>query len=258
MINMILPILVCLTCVNISASVNAKNRESIVASQKKDIIIDMDSAQVEADKIYSLLAYAVVYKDWQEDDRHGRGYNVGAILVSPEGEVVASGLNSVNSANNSTQHGELKVMTHYLDTTQHYNLEGYTIYTTLEPCAMCAGMMVMTAIRKSVNGQNDKYYSKALERLSFDSQQCGGYPAYPRIVLSELTPINIAQKLESAYNAYIEKGSKAIITKFLSTPEAKDIFALAYGQFLQHQVKYPENQDKYLHAKKFLKTTTPQ
>ena len=129
----------------------------------------IDSVQLEVDEIFSLLSYSIVLRYWVEDDRNGRGYNVASILVSPGNDILDWGINTVNETANCTQHGEVRLMTKYLDKEGVYSLQDHVIYTTLEPCAMCAGMMTIALIKKTVNGQKDYFFSKALERLAFNS-----------------------------------------------------------------------------------------
>lgn len=214
-------------------------------------VIKYTAAQLELDKIYSLLSYAIVLKYWESNDRNGRGYNVGAILVDENNDVVDWDINSVNITENSTQHGEMRLISRYLNKDNLYSLKGYTIYPTLEPCAMCGGMMAMVSIKRTVNGQKDYYFSKALERLSFDSRSIGGYEPYPRIVISEETPSDISDQLDNAYLLYIDKGNKPIITKFLSTDLAKNIFEQAKADFLSYVPKHQENTIKLKKAQSF-------
>lgn len=56
--------------------------------------MENDNIQTELDKIYSLLAYSLVLKDWQTDSipRYARrGYNIGTILVNRNKEVYTGG-----------------------------------------------------------------------------------------------------------------------------------------------------------------------
>lgn len=209
------------------------------------------TTNAEIDEIYSLLAYSIVYKYWQDHDRKGRGYNVGSVLVSPDNEILDWGINSVNQTENCTQHGEVRLMTKYLDQDGIYALNNHTIYSTLEPCAMCAGMMTMASIKRTVNGQRDYHFSKALERLAYNSEPHGGYPPYPRIVLSEDTPSRFGVTLDEAYQEYIREGNKPIITKFLSTTTAKSIYAQALQAFQSYQVINSANQNVYQSAREF-------
>ncbi|AUP78441.1 deaminase [Flavivirga eckloniae] len=222
-------------------------------SDKKEskIKISKTSESIELDEIHSLLSYSIVQKFWENDDRNGRGYNVGVILVDENKNIVDWDINSVNKTENSTQHGEMRLISRYLDKDELYSLKGYTMYPTLEPCAMCAGMMTMTNVYRTVNGQMDYFYSKALERLSIDTRECGGYPPYPRTVISEISPSSISTRLDAEYKQYTNAGNKPIITKFLSTYKAKTIYDDAFNQFINFKCKFPENKTKYENAIKF-------
>ncbi len=225
-------------------------KENTIGKKQKQLI-EMDSVQIEIDEIYSLLAYSIVFKYWEGDDRNGRGYNVGCVLVDPNNQVVDWGLNHVNEAENCTQHGELRVMTSYLNNDGIYSLKDYSIYSTLEPCAMCGGMMVMTSIKRTINGQRDYYFTAAIERLAFNSEAIGGYPPYPRIVVSQDTPSMYGQLLDNAYRDYIEQGNEAIITKFLATQKAREIFEKAFESFKHFKVNNPVNKPIYEQALSF-------
>lgn len=153
--------------------------------------VENDSIQKELDRIYSLLTYSLVLKDWQADSiprNDRRGYNIGTILVNGNMEVAHWGLNCINSTKNVTQHGEVRAITSYLDSLKSFNLEGFTLYTTLEPCAMCSGMATMTNIERVVYGQKDIDFSGALDRLSLNSKKFGGFKPYPRTVISYPSP----------------------------------------------------------------------
>jgi hypothetical protein len=94
---------------------------------------DAVSVAEEKDNIYTLLAYAVVLKDWQNGDMvHNRGYNIGSVLVDQNSNVVSWARNSVNLTKNMTQHGEVRLMSCYLGSKKIGSLKGFTIYTTLE------------------------------------------------------------------------------------------------------------------------------
>lgn len=213
--------------------------------------------QSEIDVVFSLLSYSIVYKHWVVDDRNDRGYNVGVILVNPQNEVVDWNINAVNIRENCTQHGEVRLITSYLDKEGIYALNDYTVYPTLEPCAMCAGMMTMASIRRTVNGQKDYDFSKAIERLAFDSRSINGYPPYPRTVISEPSPCIIAKELDTAYAEYLKLGNKSIITKFLSTETARSIFERALDMYLNYECMYEENQSIYLQSLSFFNNLSP-
>ncbi|WP_169435090.1 deaminase [Neolewinella persica] len=225
--------------------------KNLVIDDKIEMESPTDSVSFEIDEIFSLLAYSIVYNYWDPIDRGGRGYNVGCILVDSNNVVLDYGINHVSELENATQHGEVRLITNYLNKEGIYSLNDHSIYSTLEPCAMCGGMMTMVSIVKSVNGQPDYYFSKALERLSFDSRSMGGYGPYPRIVKSVDTPSQFGKILDEEYKKYISSGNKPIITKFLTTSIAESIYQQATQDFLSYTPVFIENQKVYENALKF-------
>jgi len=210
------------------------------------------AVQAERDEIYALLAYAVVLKGWQsEDTKPQRGFNIGSVMVDDKGEVVFWARNANKITQNGTQHGEVRLIRNYLDRVKTYNLKDHIVYTTLEPCAMCSGMMVMTNIARTVYGQIDPDFGKALERLSLDTHNLPkGFKPYPRPVISEPSQLIIRQKLDDSYKKYQDAGGKGI-TNWLQSSEAKAIYEEALKMFLNYKVKYHENAAILGKAKKF-------
>ena len=213
-----------------------------------------DSIQVELDEIYSLLGFSIVYKDWQAGSiprNQRRGYNIGTVLVDSNKDVVHWGLNCINSTDNATQHGEVRAITSYLDSLKSFNLKGFTLYTTLEPCAMCSGMATMTSIERVVYGQKDVDYSGALDRLALDSEKIGGFKPYPRTVISDPAPSKYRNELDAAFKYFLETEDEKFLAKFLTSETAKTVFENAAKEFLEYNVKFPENQKRYEKAKLF-------
>ena len=79
---------------------------------------------------------------------------VGAIVVL-NGEVIGKGRNSPVSLHDPTAHAEILALRQAAFHTGNYRLEGATIYTTLEPCVMCAGALVTARLRRLVFGTRD-------------------------------------------------------------------------------------------------------
>ncbi len=210
--------------------------------------------QEEIDQIFSLLIYSMVLKDWQPDDiprEKRRGYNIGALLVNNKNVPVYYGLNCINSTNNSTQHGEIRAITGYLDKTKQFNLNGYTVYTTLEPCVMCAGMITMTACGRVVYGQHDVEYSKAFERLALDTRSIGGFGPYPRQVATSSSNLVFCKQLDTAFQQFLKVDTEKVLAKFLTSATAKKVYEDAANDFKSYQVKYSQNQEIYNAAMKF-------
>ena len=216
-----------------------------------------DSIQAELDEIYSLLAYSIVYGDWQPDsiprfDR--RGYNIGTILVNSSQEIAAWGLNCVNSMDDATQHGEVRAISSFLSSNESFNLKGFTLYTTLEPCVMCAGMATMTSVERVVYGQKDVDFSGALDRLALDSKNLGGFAPYPRVVTPDPAPTTYRNQLDAAFKYFLETEEEKFLAKFLASETAAEIYKAALDEFLTYEVEHPVNQSRYEAAVAFYKT----
>lgn len=79
---------------------------------------------------------------------------VGAVVVM-NGEVIGRGRNSPIACSDPTAHAEILALREAAAATGNYRLEGATLYTTLEPCVMCAGALVAARIAKVVFGARD-------------------------------------------------------------------------------------------------------
>jgi tRNA(adenine34) deaminase len=81
---------------------------------------------------------------------------VGAVLVSDQGEVLATGHNMRESKSDPTSHAEIEVLRKAGDAGQDWRLENTTLFVTLEPCVMCAGAIVAARIPRVVFGAWDE------------------------------------------------------------------------------------------------------
>lgn len=79
---------------------------------------------------------------------------VGAVVVRA-GAVVARGHNESVRSGDPTAHAELLAMQRALHTLETDRLLDTTLYVTLEPCAMCAGAMVLAKVGRLVFGAYD-------------------------------------------------------------------------------------------------------
>jgi tRNA(adenine34) deaminase len=79
---------------------------------------------------------------------------VGAVAIF-EGRVVGRGANARESAHDPTAHAELAAIQEAARTLGRWRLTGVTVVATLEPCAMCAGAMVLARIDRLVYAASD-------------------------------------------------------------------------------------------------------
>ena len=79
---------------------------------------------------------------------------VGAVVVIA-GETVGRGWNSPVARNDPTAHAEILALREAAARMGNYRLEGATLYSTLEPCVMCAGALVAARVARLVFGARD-------------------------------------------------------------------------------------------------------
>lgn len=79
---------------------------------------------------------------------------VGAVVVGPEGEVVRS-RNRIREVHDPTGHAEMHALRAAAAAVGDARLGELTLYVTLEPCAMCAGAIVLARLRRVVFGAWD-------------------------------------------------------------------------------------------------------
>jgi len=80
---------------------------------------------------------------------------VGAVLVSPEGEVVARAGNRTRELNDPTAHAEILVVREACARLVSERLPDHDLYVTLEPCAMCATAISAARISRLYYGAAD-------------------------------------------------------------------------------------------------------
>jgi tRNA(adenine34) deaminase len=80
---------------------------------------------------------------------------VGAILVR-EGQIVGQGWNQSITLNDPSAHAEMMAVRAAGTNIQNYRLVNTTLYVTLEPCPMCAGLLVHSRVDRLVFGASDQ------------------------------------------------------------------------------------------------------
>ncbi len=79
---------------------------------------------------------------------------VGAVLVHND-EIIAEGYNQVIALNDPSAHAEAQAIRAAGKYLANYRLVDTTLYVTLEPCAMCAGLMTHARVKTLVYGASD-------------------------------------------------------------------------------------------------------
>ncbi len=79
---------------------------------------------------------------------------VGAVVVR-DGEIVGRGHNRREVDGDPLAHAEMLALRQASAATEGWRLDGATLYVTLEPCAMCAGALVLSRVDRLVFGARD-------------------------------------------------------------------------------------------------------
>jgi tRNA(adenine34) deaminase len=103
----------------------------------------------EADYSFMELALQLARQSLQEDE-----VPVGAAVVL-DGVVIGTGRNRPISASDPTAHAEVQALRAAAAHARNYRLAGTTLYVTLEPCAMCAGAIVIARVARLVFAARD-------------------------------------------------------------------------------------------------------
>jgi tRNA(adenine34) deaminase len=85
----------------------------------------------------------------------GEDVPVGALIVSPTGEVIAVAHNEREAEHDPTAHAEIVAIRRAAKLRSDWRLEDCTLVVTLEPCVMCAGAIVAARIGRVVFGAWD-------------------------------------------------------------------------------------------------------
>ncbi|MGO2053001.1 tRNA adenosine(34) deaminase TadA [Glutamicibacter sp. 287] len=87
---------------------------------------------------------------------------IGAVVISPEGKLLSTGRNEREAHFDPTAHAEVVAIRNAVkalqvkDNADGWRLEDCTLVVTLEPCAMCAGAIVLSRIPRLVFGAWDE------------------------------------------------------------------------------------------------------
>jgi len=80
---------------------------------------------------------------------------IGAVVVR-DGAIIAAAANRTVRDQDSTAHAELLAIREASGKLDRWRLDDCTLYVTLEPCAMCAGALVLSRVKRVVFGAWDE------------------------------------------------------------------------------------------------------
>ena len=83
---------------------------------------------------------------------------IGACIIDENGVLLGSAFNRTIVDSDPTAHAEILALRSAAASIRNYRLTGVTVYTTIEPCAMCAGALVNARVRRLVYGADDERF----------------------------------------------------------------------------------------------------
>ncbi|MFI3272869.1 MAG: tRNA adenosine(34) deaminase TadA [Pseudomonadota bacterium] len=86
---------------------------------------------------------------------HAGEVPVGAVIVSAEGEILATAHNEPIANHDPSAHAEMLAIRKAAEKLKNYRLDGAYLVVTLEPCIMCAGAIVHARLAGVVYGALD-------------------------------------------------------------------------------------------------------
>ena len=143
----------------------------------------------------------------------------GAVIATKEGEIIATGVNRVTSSCDPTAHAEVSAIRAAAAKLGTFNLSGYEIYTSCEPCPMCLGAIYWARLDKMYYGNNKTDAKNIGFDDSFIYDELALKPA-DRKLPSEVLLHNEAI---TAFEAWMSKEDKVELFQIAETFKAKVI-----------------------------------
>lgn len=102
---------------------------------------------------------------------------VGAVIIAPDGKIIAQAGNRTRELNDPSAHAEMLVIRAACRVLGQERLAGCHLYVTLEPCAMCAGAISLARLGRLYYGASDPK-SGGVEQGArvFEQAQCHHRP----------------------------------------------------------------------------------
>ena len=83
---------------------------------------------------------------------------IGACIIGETGELLSSSGNRTITDRDPTAHAEILALRQAAAKINNYRLVNSTVYSTIEPCAMCAGALVNARVKRLVYGAKDERF----------------------------------------------------------------------------------------------------
>ena len=108
------------------------------------------------DKNFMSLALEEALRAYHENE-----IPIGAVLIDEDGLLISREHNRIEQLKDATAHAEILALRAAEKILNRRRLTGCTLYSTLEPCAMCAGALVLCRVKRLVYGAVDSKFGAA-------------------------------------------------------------------------------------------------
>ncbi len=252
--------------------------------------------QAERHRIYSLAVMAITLYYWN-GNKYGRyvryplneplpvtspgklgddyvGHNISALIVDGDGYIIDMDFNHNEIFNSSVEHAESRLLRRTFSLSQIYDswdlgrspqeryyatmLKAASLYTSLESCAQCSGIMALASVKEVLFLQTDPG-QYCIGNIMRNMTEGTGLQA-PKPIPASAYGFNYFSALNEAYtafharpnvpaNAMVLDASGGVIpgqsyttsiTSFLCTKAARDIFMAATAEFDHFVVQFPD------------------
>lgn len=247
---------------------------------------EMSDEEIERHDIFMLLTLTLVYENWciTKDDpevvkaykkfdperefSEYVGHNIGALLVAPSNDIIAYSFNCNHLYNNSTEHAEARVVRKGL---RHYNrlhfksgeglhgyssiLKGHTVYTSLESCSQCCGIMDLANVSKVIYAQDDLGQGRIGNVLYNYHKNEGDYGASLPIRAKFLPIFSVIEKAWKEYSEFREGAAELSSQRRPGTAEFLRSI-IAYKAYREAVYRFENYNPEYENNKYILKNGT--
>jgi tRNA(adenine34) deaminase len=90
---------------------------------------------------------------------------IGACIVSQDGKLLAVAGNRTITDCDPTAHAEIIALREAAKALGYHRLTDATVYSTIEPCAMCAGALVQARVKRLVYGARDERFGAVVTKF---------------------------------------------------------------------------------------------
>lgn len=112
------------------------------------------------DERFMRVALEAAYEARERDE-----VPIGACVVSEDGRLLAIAGNRTRTDCDPTAHAEIIALREAAKVIKNYRLTDVIVYSTIEPCAMCAGALVQARVKRLVYGARDKRFGAVVTKF---------------------------------------------------------------------------------------------